>query len=215
MRRLAQVHQATQSTEPLWHVQLTIVIVIVLQLILDTTLNIWPRYIIAGAEIFLLVALMLLSQTRVRQTVRRSLAILLLALVTIGNVVSLLLVAESLFSSDSLSGKDLLVSAFAIFITNILIFGIWYWEMDYRRVDKPLHFLFTQESAPKNTGINDRWDPTFFDYIYISVVNGVSFSPTDALPLTHQAKLLMTLQSLISIVIVVLVTARAVTILGF
>jgi hypothetical protein len=215
MRRLAKVHhKSVGSTEPLWHIQLAIVVVIILQLVLDSTLSIWPRYLIAAIEVVLLLALMILSQTNVTESFKRSIAIALVALVTICNVFSLILVAESLFGGDSINGTDLLVSAFSIFITSIIIFGIWYWEMDYRRVDKPLHFLFSQESVPESTGINKGWDPTFFDYLYLSVVNAMSFSPTEAMPLTHSAKAIMTIQSIISIVIFVLVTARAVTIIG-
>ena len=215
MRRLAHLHHKTnKSAEPLWHVQLAIGIVILLQFLLDSALTVLPRLIIAGVEVFLLLILMVLAQMDTRSAVRRSASILLLALITFGNILSLILVGMSLFGSNSLDGKNLLISAFSIFITNIIIFGLWYWEMDYRRTDKPLHFIFAQEGAPDSRHINDNWDPTFFDYVYISVVNATSFSPTDTLPLTHKAKLLMTLQSIISLIIVVLVTARAVSIIG-
>jgi uncharacterized membrane protein len=70
------------------------------------------------------------------------------------------------------------------------------------------HFLFPQEAAKKS------WAPTFFDYLYVSLTNSTAFSPTDTLPLTHTAKLLMSGQALISLLTVVLVTARAVNILG-
>jgi uncharacterized membrane protein len=215
MRRLAHIHKKTQTPpEPLWHVQAALFLVIILQFVLDSALTVAPRLIIAGVEVLLLFALMILTQIDVKETLRRTISILLLALITIGNILSLVLVADSLFSDTVLDGKNLLISAFSIFITNILVFGLWYWEMDYRRSDKPLHFLFAQEGAPDSRKLNDGWEPTFFDYVYISVVNATSFSPTDTLPLTHQAKLLMTLQSIISLIIVVLVTARAVSILG-
>jgi len=95
----------------------------------------------------------------------------------------------------------------AIYLTNIIVFGLWYWELDNTRVEVA-DFLFPQMATKPS------WRPTFFDYVYVSITNATAFSPTDTLPLTHRAKFLMTLQSVTSLAIVVLVTARAVNILS-
>lgn len=217
MRRLAHIHHKTNKiSEPLWHVQLAIITVVLLQLILDNSLSAWPKFLIAGIELFLLVVLMFVAQSVVSLRLRRTFAILLIALITACNVISLLLVISSLLNdSNILVGSDLLLSAFSIFLTNIIVFGLWYWEMEFKRTDKPQDFIFPQENAPGYAGLhNVGWRPVFLDYLYLSAVNAMSFSPTDTAPLTHRAKILMALQSLISLIIVVLVTARAVTIIA-
>lgn len=215
MRRLAHIHtMANRSKEPVWHVQLAIIIVIALQLLLDKSLSVGSRYYLAIIELFLLLALMVVAQTEVNLVVRRSLALVLTALVSASNILSLGLVLISLFDGSKLDGRNLLISSLAIYLTNIIIFGLWYWEMEFRRGDKPQDFLFPQENAPEHAGLhNVGWRPSFLDYLYVSATNATAFSPTDTLPLTHRAKTLMVIQSLVSIVIVVLVTARAVNII--
>jgi hypothetical protein len=207
-------HKNNRTDEPVWHVQLAIVTVIALQLLLDSSLTIGSKYYIALAELLLLVALMIVAQTTVGLLVRRSLAIILTALVSASNILSLGLVIFSLFDGRSIDGRNLLISALAIYLTNIIIFGLWYWEMEFKRGDKPQDFLFPQENAPAHAGLhNVGWRPTFADYLYVSATNATAFSPTDTLPLTHRAKILMVIQSLASLTIVVLVTARAVNII--
>ena len=128
------------------------------------------------------------------------------------------LVARDLISGSAVAGKTLLASAGAIFITNIIMFSLWYWELDspgltgIRKHDSRPKFDFPQMESilPENKG----WEPTYTDYLYLSVTNASAFSPTDTMPLTHSAKALMSLQALVSLVAVVLVTARAVNILG-
>ncbi|HEX5456445.1 MAG TPA: hypothetical protein VFW77_03710 [Candidatus Saccharimonadales bacterium] len=215
MRRLAHLHHRDNKTnEPVWHVQLAIVAVIALQLILDSSLTIGSKYYIAIIELLLLLALMAVAYTAVSLIVRRSLAIVLTALVSASNILSLGLVIFSLFDGHDIDGRNLLISALAIYLTNIIIFGLWYWEMEFKRGKKPQDFLFPQENAPEHAGLhNVGWRPTFADYLYVSATNATAFSPTDTLPLTHRAKTLMVIQSLASIIIVVLVTARAVNII--
>lgn len=215
MRRLAHIHHKdNKSQEPLWHVQLAIITVIALQFLLDSHLTVGPRYAIALVELGLLVALMIIAQTAINLVVRRSLAIVLIALVSASNILSLGLVIFSLFDKHNIDGRSLLVSALAIYLTNIIIFGLWYWEMEFRRGVKPQDFLFPQENAPEHAGLhNVGWRPTFADYLFVSATNATAFSPTDTLPLTHRAKTLMFIQSIASIIIVVLVTARAVNVI--
>lgn len=217
MRRLAHIHHKTnKQTEPIWHVQIAIILVIILQLLLDSSLSAWPKFLVAGVELFLLVVLMFVAQSTVSLRIRRTFALLLIALITVGNTISLVLVISSLVNdSNAFTGPALLLSAFSIFVTNIIVFGLWYWEMEFKRKDKPQDFIFPQENAPEYLNLhNVGWRPQFFDYLYLSAVNAMSFSPTDTVPLSHRAKALMGIQSLISIIIVVLVTARAVTIIA-
>ena len=101
----------------------------------------------------------------------------------------------------------------------MIVFGLWYWEFDRggpvarARADKPYpDFLFPQMSSPAELTPPD-WEPEFVDYLYMSFTNATAFSPTDVMPLSRWAKLTMLAQSLVSIVTVALVVARAVNIL--
>ena len=142
-------------------------------------------------------------------------------MVSITNIGSLVLVCDSLIrGNQALSGKQLLLSAVSIYLTNIILFGLWYWQLDGggpggRGTHRPpVDFLFPQMNASDKVTEQPDWRPTFFDYMYISITNGTAFSPTDAMPLTHRAKLLMSIQAVVSLATVALVAARAVNILA-
>jgi uncharacterized membrane protein len=219
--KLARLHKLA-NTEPYWHVQLTVVIAICLQLVLSNRLTLGPKYGIAGLEGLLLVALALFTSGphKVAAHVRRLMAILLIAIVSAANISSLVLIIDDLLVAKQISGKELLLSGLAIYLTNIIIYGLWYWELDSNgNVEQnaeipPVDFLFPQMAVKSNTPGTNNWNPTFFDYLYVSVTNASAFSPTDTMPLTHRAKLLMTVQSITSLVTVALVAARAVNILA-
>lgn len=214
--KLAHLHRkSSQLSEPIWHVQLAVLAAIGLQLSLSSNLTFGPKFIIAGFEVLLLLALTVLGtgERPVVMHVRRSLAISLIALISIVNIGSLSIVLSALFSGGHITGRELLVSSVAIYLTNIIMFGLWYWELDNDRL-KQQDFLFPQMTAGSAITGQPGWKPAFFDYLYISITNASAFSPTDSLPLTHRAKLLMSSQSVVSLVTVVLVTARAVNILA-
>lgn len=187
-----------------------------MQLGLTNDLTVGPRYVIAAFELVLLFVLTVISpRVHGKQLhVRRTLAVALIALITFSNLVSLLLVLDTLFTQCISNGKELIVSGILIYLTNIILFGLWYWEMDGSGPGAEMtaaqqDFLFPQASTA------DRgWEPTFFDYLYVSITNASAFSPTDTMPLTHRAKGLMSLQALISLVTIALVAARAVNILA-
>lgn len=214
--KLASLHHLDKK-EPIWHVQAAVLAAIVLQLLLSSKLVVGPRYLIVGLEVLLLLALAVFGpfKKQLSSYVRRTMAVALIAVITLSNVASLVLVIDSLFTKGDVTGRQLIISGLAIYLTNIIIFGLWYWELDSNGVQGqsadvlPVDFLFPQMSMDKV-----RWNPTFFDYLYVSVTNATAFSPTDTLPLTHRAKLLMTLQSITSLLTIALVAARAVNILG-
>ncbi|HVV66804.1 MAG TPA: hypothetical protein VHB72_01880 [Candidatus Saccharimonadales bacterium] len=150
----------------------------------------------------------------------RPLAVILLGLITIINVSGLIYVLNSLIINHaSLNGAKLLASAIAIFATNIIVFALWYWEIDspgltgthWSKHDKD--FQFTQQDASLG-GEFPNWRPQFGDYLYLSITNAVNFAPADVRPLTLQAKALMAAQSLISVFTLALVIARSVNILA-
>jgi uncharacterized membrane protein len=218
--KLARLHKLA-NVEPYWHVQLAVLVAIVLQLGLSNKLTIGPKYVIAGFECLLVISLVLVSgkDTRAIRHARRGMAIILIALISAANIASLVLVIIDLFDSKQISGKELIISGLAIYLTNIIIFGLWYWELDSsgsqeQSVDiVPIDFLFPQMTSGGSIPMLKNWNPTFLDYLYVSVTNASAFSPTDTMPLTHRAKSLMGLQSTVSLITIALVAARAVNIL--
>lgn len=219
--KLARLHDLA-PTEPYWHVQLAVLVAVGLQLVLNSKLTVGPKYLIAAFECLLVLALVVFGgkQRKSIQHTRRALAIILIALISIANIVSLFLVSKELLGGKQLLGKDLIISAIAIYLTNIIIFGLWYWELDVgastgEAVDgSSIDFLFPQMAAKDTLPALAKWSPTFLDYLYVSMTNGSAFSPTDTMPLTHRAKALMGLQSTVSLITVALVAARAVNILA-
>lgn len=202
------------------HAQTALLVAIVLQVALDKSLVVGPKYLIAALELLLIFGIGLTKphkQTRA-SAVRRHFSLILIALISLANATSMALVAGDLINGSDIPGKTLLASAGAIFITNIIIFSLWYWELDspgltgLRKHDASPKFDFPQMES--QLAENKSWEPGYGDYLYTSTTNATAFSPTDTMPLTHGAKILMALQAMISLIAVVLVTARAVNILG-
>ncbi|MDL2363098.1 MAG: hypothetical protein QFB86_01805 [Patescibacteria group bacterium] len=203
--RLANSHDRAKN-EPFWHVQFAIVLAMGFQLLLNPKLVFASKYIIVALE---LVLLLIVSFAKMSDKLKRAVAIGLIAVLAVANISSLGFVVVQLLTNGTVSGKQLLLSSVAIYLTNIILFGILYWELDNARRDEP-DFLFSQFT----TNRQKAWYPTFYDYLYISITNATAFSPTDTLPLTHRAKLLMSIHALVSLITVALVAARAVNILG-
>lgn len=208
--------------DPLWHAQVAVLVALILQVLLPDVLVAGPRFVLPILEGLLLVGL---SITTKRVPIfgfitRRINALALIALVSVANIYSLeRLVHFLLLGSKISSGHQLIVAAINIYLTNIIIFGLWYWEMDgggpgerKSQLENEKDFLFPQTTFP-HLAAKD-WFPAFVDYLYVSVTNAMAFSPTDTMPLTHRAKLLMSAQAFVSLVTIALVAARAVNILG-
>jgi uncharacterized membrane protein len=152
---------------------------------------------------------------------RRGPALALLAVIVAGNLVGLGLLITALVTtrSDDLSGGQLLCTAAVIWLANVIAFGVWFWDVDdggpFERANKQREtpdFQFPQDENPQLA--RKPWRPRIWDYLYVSLMNASAFSPTDTMPLTIRAKLLMGIESTVSLVIIVLVTARAVNVLG-
>jgi len=148
---------------------------------------------------------------------RRMVAIGLLAIVSLANAVLLLAVIASLVRGDEKSGAQLLLKAITVWMTNTITFGLWYWAFDrggpVRRLEPdppPPDFQFPQLENPQLAA--PGWQPELVDYLYVSLTNSIAFSPTDAMPLSRWAKLLMSAESALSSITVLLVAARAVNI---
>jgi uncharacterized membrane protein len=155
-----------------------------------------------------------------RETMAHRVAsIALIALVNVANVASLVLLVQGLLAGGSTAGTPLIFAAMQIWITNVIVFGLWYWELDRggpsercREDHREPDFLFPQMTTP--AAAPQHWTPHFVDYLYVAFTNATAFSPTDTMPMTRWAKALMTVQSIASLLTVVLVAARAVNVLS-
>lgn len=218
-----------EEIESRWEAAPAIGVVIGLQLLLalisraqDWKLWIFPWWVWlvpAAAEAILLVALTWHRRRHPFELIglRRMLDLALLAFVSFANGLLLLAVIASLVRGDEKSGGQLLLKALAVWGTNVIAFGLWYWAFDRggpaRRLQRdppPPDFQFPQMENPDLA--EPGWRPHFLDYLYVSFTNSIAFSPTDAMPLSRRAKMLMLSESGISAVTVLLVAARAVNI---
>jgi len=153
----------------------------------------------------------------VEKGIRRQVGIGLLAGASVTNAFLVLSVIASLVSGHESSGAHLLLKGATIWLTNAILFGLWFWLFDRggptvrvsAETPKP-DFLFPQTDQPEIAPAG--WRPHFVDYMYVSFTNSIAFSPTDTLPLSRWAKLLMLFESALSAVLILLVAARAVNI---
>lgn len=207
--------------DQVWHVQAVMVVAILLQVALPDAFSDFARYAIPTIEGLLLIAL---SFTTPRERVFKSLtrrvnALLLIGVVSVANGYALWAVADKLLKGGHIgNGRQLTLAAINLFLTNIIVFALWYWEMDgggpgeRQRIQRyEQDFLFQQHRHEEFK--HPDWKPMFLDYLYTSSTNAMTFGPADTMPLSRRAKMLMLTQSSISLIVIALVAARAVSIL--
>lgn len=199
----------------------SVVAAILLQLLLPPRLSVAPQWVLPALEGMLLAGLVLVSPQRQVPSdhlASRRISLVMTAVVTIANAASLALLTHFLLRDHAVvEGRDLVLSGTLIWITNVLIFGLWYWESDRggpsvraAGADRRPDFLFPQMTDNR---WQPGWRPVFLDYLYVSLSNATALGPTDTMPLTVTAKCLMGLESIVSLVTIGLVVARAVSIL--
>jgi uncharacterized membrane protein len=209
------------TREPRVPVTIAILVALGLMAALPARIVNRPRWVVPVLAGLLLVGI-LFANTRIvgrRSRPLRIASLALIALLSIANAASgVRLVVDLVESKGIKDPAELLLTGAAIWLTNMVVFGLWYWEFDRGGpaarelgVQQFPDFLFPQmataDIAPPD------WEPQFVDYLYLSFTNATAFSPTDVMPLSRWTKLTMLAQSVISLVIVVLVIARAVNIL--
>jgi hypothetical protein len=180
----------------------------------------WIWLVPAIPELILLVPLAWhLPRRRLEQRgLRRAFSLALIGLISGANGVLIALLVASLLRGDEHSGPQLLAKAVTVWGTNVVAFGLWYWAFDrggparrQQAEQPPPDFQFPQMENP--TLAAPDWHPRLTDYIYVSFTNSIAFSPTDAMPLSTRAKLMMLAESASSAITVLLAAARAVNIL--
>ncbi len=203
-------------------VAVAIVVAAVLQYLLPHRFTlVHPRWLLPALELALLTTLTLINPVRLTRytPAGRYISLLLVAIISVDNGVSAVLLDSKLIGGNAGDqAGPLLTSAAAIYLTNLIAFGIWYWEFDrggpFARaaaLNPYPDFLFPQMT--QHHLARKDWEPQFADYLYVSFTNATAFSPTDTMPLTQWAKLLMAVQSAIALSTTALVIARAVNIL--
>lgn len=206
--------------EARWPATLAIVASIALYVTLPDSLVLGPAWLLPVLEGAILIPLTVSRPHRHagESGNSRMAAIVLIAIANLGNVASLALLIHLLLGGLHITGRTLVFSAIQIYLTNVIIFGLWYWELDgggpaarLGRRSPYRDFLFPQMNATDQAP--PGWRPEFVDYLYVSLTNATAFSPTDTMPLTRKVKLLMGIQCVASLLIVALVAGRAVNIL--
>jgi hypothetical protein len=212
---------------------LVVVVAIALYALLPEQLIIGPRLVIPVLEAVLLTALIIVNPRRMTRENRweRLAALGLVALIATANMVALVLLLRQLVSTDSSRAVELLIAAGQVWLTNVIVYGLAFWELDRggpvarthlaRHKLRPADFRFPQdedhdtvdEVQAGSSKVSD-WVPAIVDYLYVSLSNSSAFSPTDTMPLSTRAKILMGIESTAALVTSVLVIAKGVGSLG-
>ena len=191
-----------------------------------------PRLVVPALELLLLVPLVAVNPRRMvreNRTLRR-ISIALVLVIAATNTAALVLVVHQLIAGQATHGKELLTAAGQVWLTNIIVFALAFWELDRggpvrrtqadRRDLPTADFRFPQDEdhdaireVAARSSAKSGWTPGFIDYLYVSVTNSSAFSPTDTMPLSPRVKLLMAAESVSAIVLSVLVISRGVSLL--
>ncbi|MDH2903008.1 MAG: DUF1345 domain-containing protein [Actinomycetota bacterium] len=205
--------------EPRWPASLALLACVALYFVLPNRLVIGPRWLIPVLIILVLIPLSLRRHRHPDESPRvRQSTLALIGLVTVANVTSMVMLVQRLLDTSVSQGRALIYSAVSVWLTNVIIYGVWFWEIDRggptRRAagakevyDLQFPQLENPQLAPKN------WEPKFTDYLYTSFANGTSFAPADAMPLSRRMKVLFVTESMVSFITIAVVAARAVNIL--
>jgi uncharacterized membrane protein len=230
-----QQQAAMPRHEPRWHASIAVVFATVLYITLPPRLTIGPVWIAAVLVLVVLIPLSILAPRRHIETRRSRIAsIILISIVNFFNLASVLLLVGSFFRPERAALHQpgfLLHTGAQIWFTNILVFALWYWELDGDGPDaradaaaaidfENADFLFPQmqmtlaSGQTSSTCIDPMWKPQFFDYLYLAFTNATAFSPADVMPLSRWAKALMMAQALVSLITIAIVLARAISLIS-
>jgi len=212
--------QVTEG-ESRWPVSIAVIVAIVMQAALPSHVAVPPRWLLPALAALLLVGLIISNPRKIDRLSPpvRAASLVLIALMSLANAVSAgRLVIGLVRGTIGTNAATLLLTGAAIWLINVIVFALWYWDLDRggpaaRALAPRPHpdFLFVQMQNPELAPAD--WEPQFVDYLYLSFTNATAFSPTDVMPMSRWTKLMMMLQSIVSLVTVALVIARAVNIL--
>ena len=222
MKTSAAQEKDRWDPEPRWPALIAVIAVGGLYLALPPYLIIGPRWLFPAVVIGLLIPTVITHRVG-KHRINRILGFAVTGLVTVGMIVSVILLIAALPAHRE-SPTELLLSAASLWATNILVFALWYWRLDaggpHGRDSRLGHpdgaFLFPQMAMPPEAKVEagqHTWSPNFVDYLFLAFNTSTAFSPTDVPVLARWGKVLMMLQSIISLTVLALLAARAVNIL--
>jgi uncharacterized membrane protein len=216
-----------------WPAILALLVALTLYALLPSSFLPELRYTAAAIGALLLIPLIAVNPTHFtrQKTWSRRLSVGQVLFLGAANQVALVQLVIELIHSGKSDGPSLLLAALQVWITNVILYALIYWELDRggpvvrttapRRELPHADFRFPQdedhdaiEEVSARSSAKSDWTPSFIDYLYFSLSNSMAFSPTDSMPLSHRAKALMGLESFAGFVILALVIARAVSLLG-
>ncbi len=211
--------------EPRWHAAIGTVAALVLYLTLPPRLTFGPYWLLLLLVLVPLAALLIFKPKRHDETpLQRAMSIGIIAALNVFNIITIVLLFIQLVGPNPPPGVQLLFAAVQIWLTNVIVYALWYWEVDgggpevrahavfedaHRRAD----FLFPQMALGADIQREYRFRPQFIDYVFLSFNTATAFSPTDTFPLRPTAKMLMMGESLASLITLAVIAGRAINIL--
>jgi hypothetical protein len=220
-RRGIRAAEDLGRNDPLWPSQLSILAALLLWVFLPSRLSPGPDWPVPVAEGVLLLVLIVISRRSGPTRARRAVAIATVLLAIVADLVALGLLVHYLLAGGQAKGTDLIGGGVVIWTTALLLFTVLYWELDRGgpiripgRAPAMPDFLFQEMTDDGQKYVRRDWQPNYVDYLYLSLTNQSAFSPTDTMPITTRAKLLMGVQGTAALVTVGIIVARAVNILG-
>jgi hypothetical protein len=206
-----------------------VVVAAALYTVLPDSLQLGPRLLVPALEALLLIALLITNPRRMTRETRlsRAASLGLAVVVVLSNLVALGLLVADLVTGRASEPGPLLLAGLQVWATNVIGFALIYWELDRggpvsrarrtRSALPPADWRFSQDENDDNVtevsaGSSGRsgWVPIFVDYLYVSLTNSSAFSPTDTMPLTSRAKLLMGTQATAALLVTLVIVSRAV-----
>ncbi|MDV9186770.1 hypothetical protein R6L23_00685 [Streptomyces sp. SR27] len=209
--------------EARWPMATAVVTAMALTILLPDDLRLAPRWVLPAVEGLLLLALIAGDPGRIdrRSTVLRTMSIALVGVLAFSAVWSTIQLIDDILQGgkETASATSLLRSGGTVWASTVLAFSLLYFELDSGGAAARAHHMprtpalaFPQQLSPELASVG--WRPRYVDYLYLALTNATAFSPTDVMPLAPWAKIAMGVQSLVSLLILGLVVARAVNVLA-
>jgi uncharacterized membrane protein len=213
---------ARPTPERRWPMATAVLAAIVLQVITPHAGRLRFWWVFPILEVAALLAVIVRDPGRIDRRTRqaRRTTLVLIGLLTVGTLGSLLVLALDVVDTSyaDIGATALLGRGAALWVTNVVVFSLWFWEVDRGGAAEraagskiPPSFGFPEEAMPEL--VPDGWIPRYPDYLFLSFTNATAFSPTDTLPLRIWAKMTMIVESVISLITAILVIARAINVL--
>ena len=227
--KTVRVNESAAATEPRWHAAVAIAVALALYVTLPPKIVVGPYWLLPLLVLAILIPLLLSGSRRAQGSKgRRVASIVMIAILNAFNVATIglfFLYELNLQHHKEISGTHLLATAAQIWLTNILVYSLWFWEVDGDGADaravtafdshpECADFLFPQMALTNDIRAKLNWKPQFIDYVFLAFTNATAFSPTDTFALSTRAKILMMAEALMSLVTVAIMAGRAVNILG-